>query len=512
MAAATAASENKDIYHLNIIQNDRPMEGKIHYTPDQTYVLKITTSNLTRPFKWFMMTAEDPDVDDKIYEFGAKTLDVGVLKTLDSSETRYSERCFNSVEAAKSTDKSDIEIHWVSPKQSEVKDHKVRIRVTVAENNEAWYEGENLTLVLYKDNKKSPDSPPYPPRKTCNLCSEARYEVIFNGKWSRVAHPRFYPSKPDENGYSHMIGASHGYDYYLWLQGSSAGMGIKDLAETNNTTLLEDDIIANMKEKSGTRTLIRGKRRHHPHMAKPSHALFRVDRYHHMFSIAVGMRPSPDWFLGTSRFELCTDHGWLLESERPMYPWDAGTMNGVSYESEPTLTKPVDTIERVEIGSFNKDSPFYQMNLNDLKAFAMLTVRRLDVYPLPNSECTVEGEEQQPGEVEEEPVEEGDKEDEEEPEEPVVGESRLNLNDPTSCSLSEWGSWSPCTPVDDVCGDGFRTRARYRGDRTTKHESFDYQVTQQARPLSTNCEGDQDAKLVEYQNCFVDCYKIARLQ
>ena len=83
---------------------------------------------------------------------------------------------------------------------------------------------------------------------------------------------------------------------------------------------------------TGTRTLIRGKRRHHPYMSEPSHALFRVDRYHHLFSIAVGMRPSPDWFLGTSKFELCTDEGWVEDEEIPLYPWDAGTMDGISYE------------------------------------------------------------------------------------------------------------------------------------------------------------------------------------
>lgn len=87
-----------------------------------------------------------------------------------------------------------------------------------------------------------------------------------------------------------------------------------------------------MGETNGTRTLIRGKRRHHPYMSEPSHALFRVDRYHHMFSIVVGMRPSPDWFLGTSKFELCTKDGWYEGSTIPLYPWDAGTMDGDSYE------------------------------------------------------------------------------------------------------------------------------------------------------------------------------------
>jgi hypothetical protein len=56
------------------------------------------------------------------------------------------------------------------------------------------------------------------------------------------------------------------------------------------------------------------------------------------------------------------------------------------------VTTPTDHINRVEVGSFNKESPFYQMNLNDLKPFALLKVRLLDVYPLVGEECNEEGE------------------------------------------------------------------------------------------------------------------------
>lgn len=87
-----------------------------------------------------------------------------------------------------------------------------------------------------------------------------------------------------------------------------------------------------MTEESGTRTLIRGKRRQHPYMHIPSQSLFRVDRIHHLFSIAISLRPSPDWFLGTSKFELCKDNEWLEEHKMPLYPWDAGTADGISYE------------------------------------------------------------------------------------------------------------------------------------------------------------------------------------
>lgn len=49
----------------------------------------------------------------------------------------------------------------------------------VAENKEAWFTGDSLTVVLALDDAQPIDSPPHPPKEICNLCSEARYEVRF---------------------------------------------------------------------------------------------------------------------------------------------------------------------------------------------------------------------------------------------------------------------------------------------------------------------------------------------
>ncbi|XP_072933043.1 spondin-1-like [Epargyreus clarus] len=380
----TLPSTNKGMYELSIVKKGNDSEDI--YIPGQTYVLVLKTNNKSRPFRWFMITVESPDAENTTYE--SSPTNVGSLKTLDSNrQSRYSERCFNSVESADYSDKDYIQIHWLSPAQQE-KDQVVRFRATVAENKEAWYTGDKLEIVLHKDDSKPLDRFPYPLIDKCNLCSEARYELLFKGRWSRMSHPRHYPTKPDENGYSHMIGASHAVGYKLWHQGDKASDGLKLVAEKANISLIEREIIEAMQANSGTRTLIRGKKRHHPHMLEPSHSLFRVDRFHHLFSFVVAMKPSPDWFLGVSQFELCSDEGWLKEYEIPLYPWDAGTMDGISYESPPSLTSPGDVVKRVAVGSFDEESPFYQMSLIDLKAFAFMQVRRLAEYQLVGVNCT----------------------------------------------------------------------------------------------------------------------------
>ncbi|XP_063832618.1 spondin-2-like isoform X2 [Ostrinia nubilalis] len=478
-------SENKGVFKMII---ETKMEN-LSYLPDQTYVVTLMTTVNERPFRYFMITAEDPTVDDNSYMVSTKPSDVGHLKTLDTEtgrKSRYSDRCFNSVENMDTSDKYRVDIHWISPKSSD-NEQKVRLRAMVAENEEVWYmDDPDLIILLQKDNRAPIDSPPTTPLISCGLCSEARYEVIFNGKWSRVSHPQHYPSKPDDNGYTHMVGASHANDYDLWQQGQEATEGLKRLVEDADTVELEREIVEKMSEKSGTRTLIRGKRRHHPDMFQPSHSLFRVDRIHHRFSMVVGMRPSPDWFLGTTHFELCTTGGWLESAEIPMYPWDAGTMEGVSYESARFATNPRSKVQRVEVGSFNKESPFYQMNLNDLKPFAILKVRRLDVYPLLGVECPEEGEE---GEGEEENEGEEEESEQEAQDEPSVLESRQNLR---GCNIGEFSDWSPCETLYGACGIGIQTRERIDEDQNNPRTSH-----------SNDCYGDLAA--LQKKHCYVEC-------
>ncbi|XP_023934506.2 spondin-2-like [Bicyclus anynana] len=459
----------------------------------QTYVLILESYEKVRPFRWFMITVEDASVDNNTMNFDYRSVDVGSLKTLDTNRlARYSERCYNSVENSDNSEKLRVEVHWVSPKENiQNKDQTVRLRAMVAENEEVWYVGDDLTLVLKKDDSKPLDQLPTTPLEKCYLCSEARYEVVFQGQWSRMLHPHQYPSKPDENEYSHMIGASHAYDYTLWKPDDNASPGLKTLAETANVTELEREIINAMSLEGGTRTLIRGKRRRHPYMSEPSDSIFRVDRIHHMFSVVVAIKPSPDWFLGVTRFELCTKLGWLEESTIPLYPWDAGVRDGISYESPTSVTTPVDAISRVAFGSFDKQSPFYQLNLNDMKPFAYLHVERLAVYPL-KEDC------------EKEPTDEGDQEQENEAEnleehieEPVV--QALSDNARNVCAVTKWSEWSQCMPYTGACGPGTQVRTRDKISNVNLHSQVDVEENPEV------CRQSYNSGLTEFQECFVDC-------
>lgn len=68
------------------------------------------TDSANKNFTWFMITAEDPEVDERIYDFGNRKVDVGSLKTLDPNKSRYSERCGNTVESFDNTPKNKVEV------------------------------------------------------------------------------------------------------------------------------------------------------------------------------------------------------------------------------------------------------------------------------------------------------------------------------------------------------------------------------------------------------------------
>lgn len=50
----------------------------------------------------------------------------------------------------------------------------------------------------------------------CCACTEAKYELTFEGLWSRNTHPIDFPSNNWVTKFSDIIGASHTIDYRYW--------------------------------------------------------------------------------------------------------------------------------------------------------------------------------------------------------------------------------------------------------------------------------------------------------
>ncbi|CAG4949333.1 unnamed protein product [Colias eurytheme] len=465
------------------------------YMPDQLYNVKVTETDGESRFIGFMISAEGDIKQDPKNPRKIIALSPGDLRPQNLFSAKFSDRCLNSVEHASATPKSVVEVYWQAPPSG---NGCVTLRAMVAENEEEWYEdGAPLSLKLCEDMRQPDDVTPQL-NYECDICDEAKYEISFTGIWSRNTHPRLYPENDWIPKYSDLVGASHALDFFLWAPGSLATDGLKEMAEYTNTSKLELEIREKIGD--GVRTLIKGKGHGYRKMNNPTYAFFRADKTNHLVTAAIGLHPSPDWFLGVSRFELCQkDNTWLPERELNLYPWDAGTDSGVSYESGNFPTFPQDSISRVQTSSYDKNSPFYEMDMKDLHPFGKLHIKLIKTY---QKECESEKESETEPSTDEttttsttvtEETEEPGEERPSEPDEPSRyqytdsehrGEAPL-VTDPESsedCPMTQWLEWGPCEgPCEGDRVVGYQSRERFHLVDGVAVEKYDPNVDPSTR-------------------------------
>ncbi len=69
-----------------------------------------------------------------------------------------------------------------------------------------------------------------------------------------------------------------------------------------------------------------------PNVDKSATTSFTVSKDYHLLSFATMLGPSPDWFSGVSKLNLCqTNCTWIDSYMEDLYPYDAGTDSGLSY-------------------------------------------------------------------------------------------------------------------------------------------------------------------------------------
>lgn len=197
------------------------------------------------------------------------------------------------------------------------------------ESQSRWFMDGTLEQKFCQDPKATIDDPG-PVLAECCACDEAKYELAFEGLWSRYTHPKNFPSKPWSARFSDVVGASHTTEYRFWEYDEVASDGLKQVAENGITRALESEL---KNRSEHIRTIIKARGINFPNITSKTFAVFRVDQQHHLMSIVSMVDPSPDWFVGVSGLELCLENcSWVEHKELNLYPIDAGTDDGVTYE------------------------------------------------------------------------------------------------------------------------------------------------------------------------------------
>uniref|UniRef100_A0A0K8STY7 Spondin-1 n=1 Tax=Lygus hesperus TaxID=30085 RepID=A0A0K8STY7_LYGHE len=416
------------------------------YSPGEMYTVKLVggrgTPGLAK-FVWFSLTVEPANRDGS---------PAGRLFLFGESGTQYTETCPNTITASSLAPKTEATSLWSAPSRGA---GCVTFRATVQEHNDVWFQDDGpLSKTLCEDLQQNSEEQPAI-NDPCCACDEAKYEVSFEGLWSRHTHPKDFPESSTTR-FSDVIGASHTVDYRFWEYGGRSSEGLKQVAELGSTRRLETELKLKSQH---IRTIIKARGISYPNVTSKTFAVFRVDNKHHLISLVSMIDPSPDWIVGVSGLELCLSNcSWLDTKTLNLYPWDAGTDSGVTYTALDSPTDPQDHIRRIT-NSFPADpnSPFYDPTGEEMKPLARLVLTRQRLY---EKSCT-EGRDDSSNEV-------GD-----------------------ACETEQWSSWSECSAS---CGNGKRSRQRnYRDPVRAEAAACSKELTTRQDCFGTMpCKGPQE--------------------
>ncbi|XP_046624177.1 spondin-1-like isoform X5 [Neodiprion virginianus] len=439
--ATKQRSQPGDKFQIIVSEHNRT-DPISHFEPKTKYMVSLQSdksSPTPSKFTRFTLTAETETEDS--------SGDTGYFEVDDSNFSKYSELCPNAVVEASEIRKDDVSVFWTSPVDE---GGCIFIRAMVMESPDVWYMDDGgLTVEVCPSSSSSGSGDPGPVLQTCCACAEAKYEVTFEGLWSRNTHPKDFPTNAWRTKFSDVIGASHTVDYRFWEYMKYASDGLRQVAERGVTRTLESEL----KEQSEhIRTIIKARGISYPNVTGKTFAVFRVDQKHHLMSLVTMIDPSPDWIVGVSGLELClTNCSWVEHRELNLFPYDAGTDSGITYLSQDTPTEPQERITRIT-STFPNDpaSPFYDETGADMKPIAKLYLNRQRLYEKTCDATSAEG----PREA---------------------------------CYTSSWGEWNQCSRT---CGRGQKLRQRYYLDRDAAlAANCREELTDRSRCKNERCPG-----------------------
>ncbi|XP_035251012.1 spondin-1-like isoform X1 [Anguilla anguilla] len=399
-----------------------------YYLPGSTYRVTLFASSPSY-FRGFTLIAlregRDGDKDEDY---------AGNFQIIDEEDTQFMTNCPPAVTESTPRRRTRIQVFWTAPPAGS---GCVILKASIVQKRIIYFQDEG-SLTKRMCERESPfGEVTEKPAMECCACGTAKYRLTFYGNWSETVHPKDYPRRA--NHWSAIIGASHSRNYMLWEYGGYASEGVKQVAELGSPVKMEEEI---RQKGDDVLTVIKAKAQWpawqplNIRRAAPS-AEFSVDRTRHLMSFLTMLGPSPDWNVGLSSEDLCTKEcGWVQRVVQDMIPWDAGTDNGVTYESPNKPTVPQEKI-RPLTSLDHPQSPFYDPEGGPITAVARVVVERI---ARKGEQCNIV-----PDNVDDIVAD-------------IAQEEKEEDDTPETCIYSNWSPWSACSS--STCDKGKRMRQR----------------------------------------------------